>query len=678
MSAEVAAAKAVRRELSPGQEAALLRATLENMAQGVAMYDAAAPAGDLEREVRRISRHAGRLPRHRAHLFRLYPLSRRARRIRRKREHRRGVGDAARDARPLAFASSACGRTAPCWKCGAIRCRAAASSRSTPTSRSARRRKRNCAPPRKLAESASKVKSAFLANMSHELRTPLNAIIGYSEILLEDAQDRSDKASINDLEKIQAAGKHLLGLINDILDLSKIEAGTHGHLCRAGRSSPARRRGQNASSRRWSRRTTTRWSIECPADIGALRTDVTKLKQSLINLLSNAAKFTKKGQVTLQAVARDRRGRPRACPLRRRRQRHRHDAGADRPAVPGLHPGRFLDHAQFRRHRPRPDHHQAFLHHARRRHRRRQRAGQGLDLHDLLPAGWRPGRSRGRRRRPASSKPPAKRALRRDHRAGRRRRPRRARGAAPARSARKAIACCTRATARRRSTSCGASGRTSSRSTCMMPKVDGWSVLGVMKSDPELAQIPVIMLTIVDDRNLGYSLGASEFMTKPVDRTRLIASSRKLASPAKARPVLIVDDDADVRGDASRRRSRAPACEAAEAENGRPRSNGSPPIRRRRLVLLDLMMPDDGRLRISRAVRARASASPSMPIVVLTAKDLTERRAQFPRRAHAAGPEQERAADRLARFGAGGASRGKAQARRTEPCRKSCWSKTTR
>src|SRR6185437_9779350 len=75
------------------------------------------------------------------------------------------------------------------------------------------------------AESASRVKSAFLPNMSHELRTPLNAIIGYSEILVEEASDRNDDASVSDLKKIQSAGKHLLGLINDILDLSKIEAG---------------------------------------------------------------------------------------------------------------------------------------------------------------------------------------------------------------------------------------------------------------------------------------------------------------------------------------------------------------------------------------------------------------------------------------------------------------------
>src|ERR1700742_3100353 len=78
---------------------------------------------------------------------------------------------------------------------------------------------------RQEAESASRTKSAFLANMSHELRTPLNAIIGYSDMLLEDAADQGDTTSAEDLRKIQNAGKHLLGLINDILDLSKIEAG---------------------------------------------------------------------------------------------------------------------------------------------------------------------------------------------------------------------------------------------------------------------------------------------------------------------------------------------------------------------------------------------------------------------------------------------------------------------
>ena len=156
------------------------------------------------------------------------------------------------------------------------------------------------------AESASRVKSEFLANMSHELRTPLNAIIGYSEILLEDAADRGDTASAGDLEKIRAAGKHLLGLINDVLDLSKIEAGRMDiyleqvHLSRLMEDvktivEPMVRKNGNTLV------------IDCPINIGSLRTDLTKLKQSLINLLSNAAKFTTKGSVTLR-IAREESG----------------------------------------------------------------------------------------------------------------------------------------------------------------------------------------------------------------------------------------------------------------------------------------------------------------------------------------------------------------------------------
>ena len=118
---------------------------------------------------------------------------------------------------------------------------------------------------------------------------------------------------------------------------------------------------------------------------------------------------------------------------------------------------------------------------------------------------------------------------------------------------------CTRATARRRWTSLRKTPPDVITLDVMMPNVDGWTVLGTLKSDPALAHIPVIMLTIVDDRNLGYSLGAAEYMTKPVDRDRLVDAGAR-ASPARTRNavVLVVDDDAEVRDvvrhDAARRR----------------------------------------------------------------------------------------------------------------------------
>jgi CheY-like chemotaxis protein len=165
----------------------------------------------------------------------------------------------------------------------------------------------------------------------------------------------------------------------------------------------------------------------------------------------------------------------------------------------------------------------------------------------------------------------------------------------------------------------------------MMPKVDGWTVLGRMKSDPALAHIPVIMLTIVDDRNLGWSLGASEYMTKPIDRERLVALVRRFTSRGGEATVLIVDDDAEVRNVISATLRHA-GLKTAEAVNGRVALDwlGDNPLPD--LVLLDLMMPEmDG---FQFLERLRDNPTPiDVPIVVLTAKDLsTEERAYLAER----------------------------------------------
>ena len=162
---------------------------------------------------------------------------------------------------------------------------------------------RQLAEARDAADEANRTKSNFLANMSHELRTPLNAIIGYSEILQEDAADKDDKAAIDDLQKIEGAGRHLLGLINNILDLSKIEAGKMDvfiepvdiqALVKEVLSivKPLTDKNENVIE------------VICPADIGSFRSDQTKVKQCLLNLMSNANKFTSKGTLTL-TVARE-------------------------------------------------------------------------------------------------------------------------------------------------------------------------------------------------------------------------------------------------------------------------------------------------------------------------------------------------------------------------------------
>ena len=149
-----------------------------------------------------------------------------------------------------------------------------------------------------VAKQASQAKSAFLANMSHELRTPLNAILGYSEMLAEDAAAAGHADIVPDLQKIQTAGKHLLGLINDVLDLSKIEAGKMRLYLE---TFEVRTVVEEAAStaRPLVEQTGNRLEVRCPEGLGSIREDITKVRQVLLNLLSNAAKFTKNGVVTM-------------------------------------------------------------------------------------------------------------------------------------------------------------------------------------------------------------------------------------------------------------------------------------------------------------------------------------------------------------------------------------------
>jgi signal transduction histidine kinase/CheY-like chemotaxis protein len=151
---------------------------------------------------------------------------------------------------------------------------------------------------KRAAEDASRAKSAFLANMSHELRTPLNAIIGYSEMLEEEIQDFGRIEKVEDVRKIHSAGKHLLALINDVLDLSKIEAGKMGlHLENfevAGMiedivSTLEPTIAKNAN----------RLVLQLSEDLGQMHGDITKVRQILFNLLSNACKFTEHGTISL-------------------------------------------------------------------------------------------------------------------------------------------------------------------------------------------------------------------------------------------------------------------------------------------------------------------------------------------------------------------------------------------
>jgi PAS domain S-box-containing protein len=157
------------------------------------------------------------------------------------------------------------------------------------------------------AEEANRAKSAFLANMSHELRTPLNAVIGYSEMLQEMADDRGQQDLLPDLGKIRWAGKHLLGLINDVLDLSKIEAGKVELRVESLDVLPLI---DDAVStiRPLVQKNGNRLEVACAEPLGAILGDQTRVRQVLFNLLSNACKFTENGLIRLEAKRTRRKG----------------------------------------------------------------------------------------------------------------------------------------------------------------------------------------------------------------------------------------------------------------------------------------------------------------------------------------------------------------------------------
>ena len=176
---------------------------------------------------------------------------------------------------------------------------------------------------RQLAD-ASQHKSQFLANMSHELRTPLNAIIGVTEMLLEDARDLERDDELEPLERVLRAARHLLALINDILDLSKIEAGRMElHL----ESFPLAPLIEDVAKtiEPMATKNGNRIVVDCRPELGAIHADQTRFRQALLNLASNANKFTEKGTVTIAAQP-QRSRRPRLDHDRRYRHRHRHDA----------------------------------------------------------------------------------------------------------------------------------------------------------------------------------------------------------------------------------------------------------------------------------------------------------------------------------------------------------------
>ncbi|MFN8633851.1 MAG: GAF domain-containing protein [Chloroflexota bacterium] len=482
-------------------------------------------------------------------------------------------------------------------------------------------------------EVASKHKSDFLANMSHELRTPLNAVIGYSEMLQEEAEDLGEEAFLPDLQKINAAGKHLLGLINDILDLSKIEAGRMDlHLERF--EIPELIRDVAAIVQPLIEKNGNTLVVSCPDDIGAMHADLTKVRQTLFNLLSNATKFTENGRIELRVES--------------RRETSRRDESSTISSAPDssalffavADTGIGMTEQQLGRI------FEAFSQADSSTSRKYGGTGLGLVISrhfcqmmggDIsvestpgvgstftvqLPAEVVRDEGRGTSENDASS-PLAPRPSPLD--------------TGPAAlvidddpATRDLLARFLRAEGFGVVVAAsGEEGLQIARAQrpalitldILMPGLDGWSVLSTLKSNPDTADIPVVMLTILDDRDLGFSLGATDYLTKPVDRERLLALARKYVPKTHQRRALVVEDDSATR-EMLRRMLERDGWTVTEAANGRvglERVAAEPCD----LVLLDLTMPElDGFAFVER-LRA-APAWGTLPVLVVTAKDLTD------------------------------------------------------
>ena len=467
------------------------------------------------------------------------------------------------------------------------------------------------------AEAANQAKSGFLANMSHELRTPMNAIIGYSEMLMEDAEDDGNEDAAEDLKKIHGAGTHLLSLINDVLDLAKIEAGRMDVYVETFEI-PKMVEDVVATIDTLVKKNGNQLNVQIDDAIGEMRADITKVRQALLNLLSNAAKFTHEGRIGLEVrseqdddtgwitlaisdsgigipedkidrvfdefsqadetTTRNYGGTGLGLPISRRFCQM---MGGDITVSSVTGEGSTftirlpLDVAKATQEPqaaddtqpvvlPEPGDEQVVL-----------VVDDDPNALDLL---GRTLQDAGVRVVTASDGQEALKLARQLH---------------PA-----AITL-----------------------DVLMPGIDGWEVLRQLKADPETQDIPVIMVTMTDDRELGYALGATEFLTKPVQRTQLVQLLERYASDDTVRHALVVDDKPENR-ELLRRALENEGWQVTEAENGQVAldklTEQSPS-----LILLDLMMPVMDGFEFVMEMH-KQDASSTIPIVVVTAKDLNE------------------------------------------------------
>ena len=473
------------------------------------------------------------------------------------------------------------------------------------------------------AEEANQAKSMFLANMSHELRTPLNAVIGYSDMLREEAEDLGQEDFIPDLERIQSAGNHLLAMINDILDLSKIEAGKVELYYEAFDLCELVGEVESTVQPLVAKRA-NELVVECPEGIGQLRSDRTRLRQILFNLLSNAAKFTEQGTVSLRvwpeegqvAMAVTDTG----IGMSEEQLEHLFEAFAQADASTTRNYGGTGLGMTITRHFTQMLGGEIHVDSA---------PGQGSTFTVRLPE------------EPPESEEPVEQQAEGVASGGEQ-------AAAPGRrqealdgdgplilvvdddtDARELLTRNLEQSGYRTATAAGGEQALARAAELhpdaitldvMMPGMDGWAVLTQLKAEPELAGIPVVMVTIVDQQDLGYALRVTDYLTKPLRPDQLVGALHRHGIEPQQGRLLVVEDDGDTR-ELVRRSLADDGWEVALAGNGREGLEALPEAQPD-LVLLDLMMPEMDGFEFLERLQADPQWS-GMPVLVMTAKDLT-------------------------------------------------------
>ncbi|NKB71609.1 MAG: response regulator [Candidatus Latescibacteria bacterium] len=465
----------------------------------------------------------------------------------------------------------------------------------------------------KQIQEANRLKSEFLANMSHELRTPMNAIVGFSKIVRRKARGLLPDRQVINLDKVLQSSEYLMSLINDILDLSKIEA---GHLeIQPTRFSLRTLMDNCMSTVRPLVKRGVRLQKRVDRGVDLIYSDEARLRQILTNLLGNAAKFTEEGSITLS--------------LRR--------AGDDAVEVQvadtgiGMPPEsleyifdefRQVDGSTTRRYGGTGlglSISKKLAHLLGSDIRVESQLGEGSIFILELPLRYFPAAS--------AEEAPLEEV------------------ADPLGSSRRLVLAIdddpnvlslitqelTEEGYRVVGASSAMEGLAKARELdpyaitmdIMMPGIDGWEMMARLKSDPQTRAIPLIILSIVDNREMGYRLGADEYLVKPVDKDALVSVLQRFAG--QDRQVLVVDDDPLV-VDLLRQLLEEEGWQVRSAGNG---EEGLAAMGRQRpdLVLLDLMMPVVDGFEMLRSLRGNPVWN-DLPVVVLTAKELTRQESE--------------------------------------------------